>query len=140
MRYFASMSLGDRIRTRLQAIRMTQAELCRRSGVPQSTLNSILQRDTRSTPHLVRLARALRTSPAYLLGETDDPDSDMAEAALSFEERELVSMTRQLEQADYEAVRHIIEALARAGAARCREEGRERVGTLHDPQLGYRAG
>jgi transcriptional regulator with XRE-family HTH domain len=135
------MSLGDRIRTRLSAINMTQAALCRASGVPQSTLNSILQRDTRSSPHLIKLAAALRTTPAYLLGETDDPDSEIAEAALSFEERELIDVTRQLGREDFTVLTYIARRLVGGGLPGTPPAINDRrPTTIHDRQLGYKSG
>lgn len=135
------MSLGDRIRDRLNAIGMTQAELSRRAAVPQSTLNSILQRDSRSSPHLIKLANALRTTPAYLLGETDDPESETAEIAMSFEERELLTLSRALTRDDFDAIAHLVRALAKAAVSRDAGAAREESGrVLHDRQLGYRAG
>jgi transcriptional regulator with XRE-family HTH domain len=135
------MTLAERIRERLSVVEMTQADLGRRAGIPQSTLNSILQRDTRSTPHLIKLAAALRTTPAYLLGETDDPESEIGDAAISFEERELVKLTRKLPREDFDALAHLVRSLARAAVARDVLGVRDEVGrTLHDRQLGYRSG
>lgn len=133
------MSLGDRIRTRLQQVGMTQAELCKRAEVPQSTLNSILQRDSRSSPHLVRIATALRTSPAWLTEETDDPDSQLPDLAMSFEERELLGLTRRLQRSDLEAVTYIIRRLVGAGMAPG-QFNEDRAGAVHDRQLGFRSG
>lgn len=115
---------------------MTQAELCKRAEVPQSTLNSILQRDSRSTPHLVRIAAALRTSPAWLTEETDDPDSQVPDLVMSFEERELLGLTRRLERADFEAVTYLVRRLAGAGVAPARFS-EDRSATLHDHSMGF---
>jgi len=52
---------------------MSQSELSRRAGIPQSTINSIITKNRRSSPHLIRLARELETTPEYLMGESDDP-------------------------------------------------------------------
>jgi transcriptional regulator with XRE-family HTH domain len=135
------MSLGARIKTRLAALKISQAELVRRSGVGQSTLASIIQRDTRSSPHLLALAAALKTTPAYLLGETDDPESEFAEAALSFEERELIELTRTLEREDYNVVSYLIRRLASHTSPNLENAAKDDVArTLHDRQLGYRAG
>lgn len=135
------MSLGDRIRTRLKQIGMTQAELCKRAEVPQSTLNSIIQRDSRSTPHLVRIATALRTSPAYLTEETDDPDSPVPDLAMSFEERELLGLTRRLERADFEAVTYLIRRLVGVGMPVPPQAMNDRrQATIHERQLGYKSG
>ncbi len=135
------MSIGARIRTRLAALDITQAELVRRSGVSQSTLASIIQRDTRSTPHLLALAAALKTTPAYLLGETDDPESEVAEAALSFEERELIDVTRQLGRDDFNVVAYIARRLVGGGLQGTPAPINDRrQATIHDRQLGYKSG
>jgi len=68
------MTLGSRIEERRKAIGISQAELARRVGVRQSTMNSLIKGDSRTSRSLVQIARELRTSPEYLLGTTDDPD------------------------------------------------------------------
>ncbi len=135
------MTLRDRIKERLGAIGMKPAELVRSSGVPQSTLASIFQRDTRTTPHLMKLAAALRTTPAYLLGETDDPEAEAAEAVLSHEEQELINGMRRMSREDFEAVARLVLRLAepRAGYV-FRAENDEPGPTLHDSQSTYKAG
>lgn len=66
------MALGDRIRARLKLLDMSGAELARRAGVAQPTISSMITGKTRNTLHLHSIARVLRTTPEYLLGETDD--------------------------------------------------------------------
>jgi DNA-binding CsgD family transcriptional regulator len=68
------MTLGERIRERAAKLGISQAEVGRRADVRQSTINTLVNSNARTTPHLIRLARVLQTSPAYLMGETDDPD------------------------------------------------------------------
>lgn len=67
------MTLGDRIRERLDAIGMSQAELARRVGVSQPSINHLIRRGAGGSSHLHRIAAVLGTTPAYLSGETDDP-------------------------------------------------------------------
>lgn len=135
------MALGTRISERLTALRLSQSELARRCGIPQTTVNSIIREDRRSSPHLIKLAEALRTTPAYLSGETDDPDSQVADAAISFEERELVSLARNLPREDFDALAQLVRSLARAAMARDLAGVRDSSGrSLHDRQLGYNAG
>lgn len=67
------MSLGDRVKDRLAAIDMSQAELARRIGITQPSVNHIIRRGAQGSKHIHALARELQTSPAFLLGETDDP-------------------------------------------------------------------
>ena len=72
-----AMSLGERIEALRKEIGISQAELARRVGVRQSTMNSLIKGNSRTTRSLVAIARELRTTPAYLSGETDDPDADL---------------------------------------------------------------
>lgn len=70
------MTIGERIDERLKAIGISQAELARRVGVGQSTINGLIRGESRGSKHLHVIARTLRTSPAYLIGETEDPAPD----------------------------------------------------------------
>ena len=54
---------------------MSQAELARQVGIAQPTIAKLLNGSSRSSSHLHRIARVLQTTPAYLSGETDDPDT-----------------------------------------------------------------
>lgn len=89
-----------------------QAELARRAGMPQSTINSLIRRGRRSSPHLLRIARALETTPAYLSGETDDPDSDLPDVTLTSEEQETLDLLRGLAPKDRGAVLQLIRTIA----------------------------
>lgn len=108
------MELGARIAERLDYLQMSQAELARRAAIPQSTVNSLIKRNRRSSPHLVRIARELGTTPAYLTGDTDDPNSEGAGAVvpLTSEEREWLHLLRALPTADRKATMHIVRSLA----------------------------
>lgn len=135
------MALGTRISDRLKALKMNQSQLARKCGIPQTTVNSIIKEDRRSSPHLMKLAAALRTTPAYLLGETDDPESELAEAPLSFEERELIDVTRQLGRDDFNVVAYIARRLVGGelhGTPAPINDRRQ--ATIHDRQLGYKSG
>jgi len=68
------VSVGERIRERLDALGMRQAELARRVGISQPTISDLVRGDSRSSSHLHRIARELQTTPAYLTGETDNPE------------------------------------------------------------------
>lgn len=109
-----SMDLGTRIVERLGALGMSQAELARRATIPQSTINSLIKRGRRSSPHLVRIARELRTTPAYLTGESDDPESEFPEddVNLSSEERELIELFRALSPAERSAAALLLRSIA----------------------------
>jgi transcriptional regulator with XRE-family HTH domain len=133
------MALGTRISERLKALKMNQSQLARRCGIPQTTVNSIIKEDRRSSPHLMKFAAALRTTPAYLLSETEDPDSQTASAAITFEEQELIELTRMLEREDYNIVRHLIRRLASGTPPNFKGAVNDADATQHDRQIGYRS-
>ena len=68
------MSLGERISERLAACNLSQAELARRVGIAQPSVNHLIKKGAQGSKHLHAIARELKTTPAYLTGETDDPD------------------------------------------------------------------
>lgn len=53
---------------------LTQSELARRVGVSQASIYRLVAGDAYGSKHLHKIARELGTTPAYLSGETDDPD------------------------------------------------------------------
>lgn len=52
---------------------MSQAELARRTGLAQPTINNLINRNKVGTKYLHNIAAELQTTPAYLSGEVDDP-------------------------------------------------------------------
>lgn len=99
------MTLGGRIEARLKALDLSQAELARRARVPQTTMNGLIRGNSRTTPHLIRIAQALETTAAYLMGETDDPKAEFSEMVLSTDEQELIRMYRNISDTDQQLVR-----------------------------------
>lgn len=81
------MTIGDRIEERLRVLDMSQAELARRVKVAQPTINALIKGNNQGSKHLHRIASVLQTSPAYLVGDSDDP----GEAALSPLSRETLA-------------------------------------------------
>lgn len=67
------MDISERIAERMAALGISQSELARRVGVSQPTINGLLTGKSAGSKHMHRLASELGTSPAYLVGETDDP-------------------------------------------------------------------
>lgn len=108
------MNLGQRIEARLEQLEISQAELARRAKVPQTTLNSLIRAPSRrSSPHLLKIARALGTTPAYLVGDVDDPTLDAPAApALSHDQVELLSFFDRLEREDQLALLQIARSMA----------------------------
>ena len=69
--------VGDRLRARIDALGISQAEAARRCGLsPQRFNNYVADRRPPDIDTLVRMARGLGTSPDYLLGfiATSAPD------------------------------------------------------------------
>jgi phage repressor protein C with HTH and peptisase S24 domain len=66
------MKLGIRIATRLEELGMSQAELARQVGIKQPSINHLINKGAQGSKHVHEIAKALQTTPAYLLGETDD--------------------------------------------------------------------
>jgi len=106
---------------------LSQAELARRVGVAQPTIFQLIHRSKKGSTKLHLIARELGTTPAYLMGETDDPEAD-APPAPEFEQDEvsLVEKWRLLTPGDQKA---LLQVLDRMIAPR----------TVHTPALGYRA-
>lgn len=134
------MSIGVRIEERIKALKITQTELARRTGAPQTTINSLIRKPIRSTPYLVRIARALQTTPAYLTGETDDPVGETQPALVDSQERELIDHFGHLAPADRRALLQIARSMA-GGAApsgTVHESGGAAPATVHDRAQDFR--
>jgi len=70
------VTVGDRIKARLEALGMSQSALARQVGITQATIAALISGKSRSSTHLHKIARTLLTTPAYLTAETDDPDEN----------------------------------------------------------------
>lgn len=121
------MTVGDRIDAILRERRWSQSELARRTGIPQTTINSLIRRGSRASPHLVNIARELGVTPAYLTGDTPNRNDEFPTNALSNRELELLTMTRSLPESDRQLVSNLIFRLAQGPASK----------TLHDRQQPY---
>ena len=94
----------------------------------QPAMNSILRGNTSSTGKLHWIARELRTTPAYLSGEVDDPELDAPPAPdLTHDESEMLDAWRQLTAQDQHALHRIMQSMI---APR----------TLHSPSLAFNTG
>lgn len=105
------MKLGERIELRRAEIGISQSELARRVGVRQSTMNSLINGDSRTSRSIVKIAQVLNTSPAYLMGETDDPAQDAVSAAISSQDIEWLEMLHRLAPRERNAVKAMIAVL-----------------------------
>jgi transcriptional regulator with XRE-family HTH domain len=68
----------------IQKAGFTHAELARRVGVQQPTITRLATGEQAGSKHLHKIARELGTSPAYLMGDGDDPSEGYVPAP-SFE-------------------------------------------------------
>ncbi|CAN5865289.1 hypothetical protein BH11PSE6_BH11PSE6_12140 [soil metagenome] len=68
------MILGDRIASRMAQLGLSQSELARRVGMSQQAIGKLIHGHTRNTPNIAQLAKHLRTTPAYLSGDAEDPE------------------------------------------------------------------
>ncbi len=121
------MTVGDRIDALLKERLWSQSELARRTGISQTTINSLIRRGSRSSPHLVNIARELGVTPAYLTGESANRDEEFPADTLSNHERELLKLTRSLQESDRQLVTTIIFRLANGPSSL----------TVHDRQQPY---
>ncbi len=64
---------GSRIEKLLEELGWSQAELARRVDVSQQTVWKLVSGKSQGSKHLHVIARALGTSPEYLMGDTEDP-------------------------------------------------------------------
>lgn len=69
------MILADRLTERMEECRVSQSELARIVGISQSAIWKLASGGGQGSKHLHRIAAALRTTPEYLTGETDDPEA-----------------------------------------------------------------
>ena len=107
-----SVTLGQRIEERRRALGISQAELARRVGVRQSTMNSLINGDSRSSRSIVDIARELRTSTAYLLGKVNDPTLDApVPPDLPMQDRRLVAAAESLKGAERSFLLEMLEAV-----------------------------
>lgn len=114
------MIRNDRIRGGMDRRGLSQAELARDVGVAQPAICSLINKAGSTQIHVV--ARELQTTPDYLMGETDDPESDSPdEAPLSSEARDLLQIFTGLSAVDQEALLHVARAMSGPSAGK---EGR----------------
>lgn len=122
---------AKRVRSLMDERQISQAALARRVGISQQSVARLVSGSAMGTRHLHQIARELRTTPAYLSGETDDPQAEMPDDHLSGEERQWIDLLRQLDEEDRRAVMRLTASLAG-----CKDEPPP---TLHDPKLPYQS-
>ena len=65
--------LGERVQARIRALGLSQSALAREVGMKPQGIQSICAGEVLRPRKLREIARALKTSEEYLLGESDDP-------------------------------------------------------------------
>jgi transcriptional regulator with XRE-family HTH domain len=79
------MHMGQRLRKRRDHLGLSQRELARRTGIPQSTISDVergVQGDM-TTALVKRLAQALACTTDYLIGMYEDEDSELKPAGVA---------------------------------------------------------
>lgn len=81
------LTLGERIADRMAEMGISNADLCKRTGITTTTLSDIINggRDNPTSKVLLSLSKGLNISVDYLLGLSDEPSVDaiMREKAIS---------------------------------------------------------
>lgn len=121
---------AQRIRDRLGALNMSQAELAKAAGLTEGTLSRILQERTKSikSQDLVGIARALNVSTDFLLGLTNLPGrknysieqlglSDQAVQALVGNQIDRSVLSQMLAHKDFPTITRLIAVYADATMA-----------------------
>lgn len=127
-------TLGDRIRNRLDQLGTSQAALARRVKVTQPAINDLVNGRSTSSKHIHLIARELKTTVAYLMGETDDPASELPDDALSSLDREDLLLLRRLPDRDRDAVRQLMRTIAETLTPA------PTPATLHSPRRSFAGG
>lgn len=68
--------IAERLAAVMKARGVSQSDLARMVGVQQGTISKIIVGHTSNSRYLLRIARELGTTPAYLEGEIDDAGAD----------------------------------------------------------------
>lgn len=76
------MIVPERLADRIKVTGVSYTSLAKSIGVKQPTITRLVKGEQRSTARIDLLAAALKTSPAYLTGEIDDPDADAPQTSV----------------------------------------------------------
>lgn len=66
--------IGSRLDALIKVRGSSQSAIARALGISQPSVGRLISGETRESGKLLELARELRTSPEYLVGEVDDPE------------------------------------------------------------------
>lgn len=96
----------------MRAAGVDQPTLAKRVGVSQPTINRLLTGEQTGSKHMHRIARELRTTPEYLLGESDEPSPVSEGHFLSDEEEQLLKDYRSMSEENRAATLKVIQFYA----------------------------
>ena len=108
------MSFSEGMQRRRKELRISQMELVKRSGVPQSTISAVesgIRVPTEDT--MAMIASGLGCTVGYLLGEVDAKENATGHKA-DGTESEMLMLFRQLSPEKKEYVRGVLEGLSAA--------------------------
>lgn len=107
--------IGGRVRQLREERGMSQFELGKRSGVDSSYINRLEkgERDNPGVDVVQRLAAALETTMAYLLGETDDPSPLALRGEAAHDKRHIYDPKPELDPDDALDIERTIRLLER---------------------------
>ncbi|PVX30949.1 helix-turn-helix domain-containing protein [Sphingomonas pokkalii] len=118
------MFSAERFRSLLAERGISQSELARRVGISQTAVNKLATGGAYGTKHIHLIARALRTSPSFLLGETDDPSPD---APIIEPERPVQFVTMQVALPSEDALAAMFRAMLRILPENATEDERAQI-------------
>lgn len=117
------MMLGERIRQRLEQLGVSQAELARRVGIGQRSMNYLCNKAQSSSAHTHTIARELQVSIEWLTGKTDHMQIGHETGHLTDQQREWLSLLDVLPEKERDVAFLIVRHLAEAISAQ-KEKGR----------------
>ncbi len=130
---------ADRLKDRMEACGLSQAELARRVGVAQTSIFKLLSGRSYNSRYLHIIARELQTTAAFLTGETDDSTAELPDDVLTSQDRDDISLLQRLRTTDRDAIRHLMRSLA-SDAPESRSAPTSVQPTLHSPVRKFAAG
>jgi transcriptional regulator with XRE-family HTH domain len=102
---------AGRLKEKMREAGLSQSELARRVGISQASVQKLTSGAAYGSKHLHRIARELGTTPAYLSGETDDPQGEAPELQLSAEEQRLLEIFREMPKKNRAALKLLLERM-----------------------------
>lgn len=136
-------TLVSRLQDLMREFGDDQSSLARKIGCTPAAINQILTGRTQRSRLLPEIADHYDVSLAYLQGRTPDRGPQLQiEDRMTREDRRLVNLAQRLDLQDRALVMALVERLAGAARSVVGEATDAVKGqpTLHDRQLGYRAG